>query len=102
MSAPHTPGRKQESGPRSYVKAAVCPFKDDARIQQFMGMVRDYRDHRSVLWNGPGGCYENRSNNIGEAFWRGWYGERFIWDKAAPLYVAYKAGAAIAKATGAA
>lgn len=31
--------------------------------------------------------------------WRGVHGELFIWDEDSPIYVAYKAGVAIAKAS---
>lgn len=91
-AAKHTPGPL----PFGEVK---CPFKDEARCEQFAGMVADYRARNATLFNRSAST-ENRGNNIGEAFWRGWHGERFIWDKAAPIYVAYMAGAAIAKATG--
>ena len=75
-----------------------CPFANPQRRKQFDGMLKDYRLRSSALFHGNG--RENRSNNIGEAFWRGWHGERFIWDKEAPLYVAYRAGSAIANALG--
>ncbi|KVP96638.1 hypothetical protein WJ96_05280 [Burkholderia ubonensis] len=58
-------------------------------------MLADYIAGKKALIREDG--QENRLNNIGEAFWRGFHGERFIWDTAAPLYVAYKAGEALAK-----
>lgn len=100
MSAQHKPGPKNEGSPRPFVIAPLCPFRTADRIKQFRGMVGDYQSHSGALWHGPAGCYENHSNNIGEAFWRGFHGKRYIWDKAAPLWVAYRSGAAIAKATG--
>lgn len=89
MSAQHTPGP---------LGAVRNPFKQPDRRKQFAGMVSDYTSRSPALFHKSG--TENRLNNIGEAFWRGWHGERFIWDTQAPLHVAYRAGAAIAKATG--
>ena len=59
-------------------------------------MLEDYRLRNATLFRFPAG--ENRSNNIGEAFWRGWHSERFIWDRESPLWVAFRAGQAIRKA----
>ncbi len=70
-----------------------CTFRTPERRKQFAEMISDYRLRNSALFHFPAG--ENRSNNIGEAFWRGYHGERFVWDREAPLYVAYRAGAAI-------
>lgn len=80
------------------LRAVRCPFARADRRKQFDGMVTDYRLRNRALFRFPNS--ENRQNNIGEAFWRGWHGEPFIWDKDSPLYVAFKAGALIARATG--
>lgn len=76
-------------------KAARNPFRTPERCKQFDAMLKDYAAGRKHLFRADGA--ENRLNNIGEAFWRGFHGERFIWDTEAPLYVAYKAGVAVAK-----
>ncbi len=89
--AKHVPGPKQ-------LHQVRCPFARVDRLKQFEGMVADYRMRNRALFHFPD--RENRQNNIGEAFWRCWHGERFIWDKNSPLYFAFKAGAAIAKTTG--
>ena len=78
-------------------KMARTPFRTPARRKQYEGMVADYVAGRNHLFRPDG--RENRRKNIGEAFWRGVHGERFIWDEESPIYVAYKAGAAIAKAS---
>jgi hypothetical protein len=70
-----------------------CPFRTPERRKQFEGMVKDYRLRNRTLFRFPAG--ENRSNNIGEAFWRGFHAESFIWDREAPLFVAYRAGEVI-------
>lgn len=77
----------------------VCPFANPQRRRLFDGMLLDYRHGNKTLFHSGG--RENRSNNIGEAFWRGWNNESYIWDKEAALYVAYKAGVVIAKAVAA-
>jgi hypothetical protein len=85
-------------GPLPLKREPVCPFRNEARATQFAVMVADYRLRNASLFNRANDT-ENRGNNIGEAFWRGWHGEPFIWDRSAPIFVAYKAGASIAKAT---
>lgn len=82
---------------KAAAKSARNPFRAPSRRKQFDAMLADYTDGKKALFREDGG--ENRLNNIGEAFWRGFNGERFIWDTEAPLYVAYKAGAAVAKAS---
>lgn len=82
---------------KSVAATARNPFKVTERRKQFEGMMADYVAGKKHLYHADG--RENRSNNIGEAFWRGFHGERFIWDTAAPIYVAYTAGKAIAVAT---
>jgi hypothetical protein len=72
------------------------PFRATARRKQFDAMLQDYVQGKADLFRADG--QENRRNNVGEAFWRGFNAERYIWDPEAPLYVAYKAGAALAKA----
>ncbi|WP_157657768.1 hypothetical protein [Burkholderia ubonensis] len=83
---------------KAAAESARNPFRTPDRRKQFDAMLSDYTAGKKVLIREDG--RENRLNNIGEAFWRGFHGERFIWDTDAPLYVAYKAGVAIAKVSG--
>lgn len=75
-----------------------CPFRSAERAKQFRAALADYANRVPALFRKDGS--ENRSNNFGEAFWRGFNAERFIWSREAPIWVAYRAGAAIAKAEG--
>lgn len=73
------------------------PFKRADRRKQFDAMVRDYEAKNSALFHKHGG--ENQSNNIGNAFWRGYHGQAAHWiDPQVPLHVAYVAGREIGKA----
>lgn len=93
MTMPLTPELRKTTA-----SLARNPFRSPARRKQFEAMLADYTAGKKALFREDG--RENRLNNIGEAFWRGFNGERFIWDTEAPLYVAYKAGVAIAKVSG--
>lgn len=67
------------------------PFRTKDRRRQFDGMVSDFEQRKSVLFHADGS--ENQSNNIGNAFWRGYHGQLAAWiDPETPLYVAYAAG----------
>lgn len=72
------------------------PFKRADRRKQFDAMVADYKAHNSALFHKNG--LENQSNNIGNAFWRGFHGQMALWiDPQTPLHVAYIAGKNIGK-----
>lgn len=75
---------------------ARCPFRRGDRRKQFAAMIKDYVDGNSALLYPDG--RENRRNNVGVGFWRGFHDEPFIWDAKSPMRVAYWAGAAIAEA----
>ena len=72
------------------------PFRRPDRRKQFDGMVADWNAHKGVLFHKDGG--ENQSNNIGNAFWRGYHGQIAAWiDADTPLHVAYVAGREVGK-----
>lgn len=75
------------------------PFRREDRRKQFAGMVKDYEARNAVLFHKHGG--DNQSNNIGNAFWRGYHGQLAAWiDPETPLHVAYVAGREVARAAG--
>lgn len=72
------------------------PFRRPERRQQFEAMVKDYEGRNSALSRQDG--RENQSNNIGNAFWRGYHGQLAAWiDPETPLHVAYVAGREIGR-----
>lgn len=72
------------------------PFTDPERRAQFEELVTQYRLRDATLFAGM--TDENRSSRTGEAFWRGWHSERFVWGRESKLWIPYRAGRLIRKA----
>ncbi len=72
------------------------PFRNPQRRQQFEAMLSDHAARHGCLFHPDG--RENHSNNIGQAFWRGYHGQLAAWiDRDMPLHVAYAAGEAVGR-----
>lgn len=72
------------------------PFRSDSPRRAFDTVVGMYVDRHGDLFAKDG--KENRRNNLGATFWKGYRGELCLVRKNTPLWVAYKAGEAVGRA----
>lgn len=88
----HLPGHNGKE-----FKRPVNPFILQWKKHAFEGMLHDYNTRNSALFYK--GVAENQLNNIGNAFWRGFYNQPCYWiDLETPLGVVLTAGRKIGKA----